>query len=424
MRRAAVALIAVAGVALVGFGATTLWYRLTGPAIPVPVVAPTDWEVARAVEGASRQVRVWPGSAKAWGMLGKVLRAHQMVSESNVCFVRAAQLDPRDPEWPHLLGRGYFSLRPDESERWLRRAVEAGGGPDSKMLLGELLVSRGKPDDAEALLKPLAAPPGHPRVAMALGQIALARGQLDDATELFERVAAAAPGFKSAHAMLAQVYTRQGRQADADRVLARAAGLTEEWYWPDKYQAAVTQVWTGEDARLTGADNLWSRGQKERAVKLLRESIALFPKSQRLRALLGERLLRQGAFADAEKELVEAIALDPSFSRAHFGLGYAVHQQGRLAEAVIHYRDALALQPDMTVAYYDLSQAYRQLNDRARAIASLRQVIRYDSGMAAAYRELAALLEEEGEPGEARIAREQAERLGAQNRVQPDPALP
>ena len=417
-------LIAVAGVGLVGFGAMTLWYRLTGPAIPVPVVAPTDWEVARAVEGATRQVRRWPGSAKAWGMLGKVLRAHQMVSESDVCFVRAAELDARDPEWAHLLGRGYFSLRPDESERWLRRAVDTGGGPDSQMLLGDLLVSRGKLDEAEALLKPLASAPVHPRVAMALGQIALARGRLDEAAEQFGRVTAAAPDFKSAHAMLAQVYTRMGREADAARSLERAAGLKEEWYWPDKYQAGVTAVWTGEDARMTGANNLWNGGRKDRAVELLRESIALFPKSQRLRALLGERLLRQGAFAEAETLLVEAIALDPSFSRAHFGLGYAVHQQGRLAEAVIHYRDALALQPDMTVAYYDLSHAYRQLNDRGRAIESLRQVIRYDPGMAAAYRELATLLEEEGLHGEAREAREQAERLGAPNRVQPDPALP
>jgi hypothetical protein len=65
-----------------------------------------DSAVARAIEEASAAVRGNPESGAAWGQLGMVLQAHDLLTESCACFDEASRWDPREARWPYFRGPG------------------------------------------------------------------------------------------------------------------------------------------------------------------------------------------------------------------------------------------------------------------------------------------------------------------------------
>jgi tetratricopeptide (TPR) repeat protein len=404
---------AATGVLLLAYGSVGLWYRLTGPAIPSPDTTNTDPAVVTALSTARRSVERRPGSADAWGHLGKVLRIHEFFAESDVCFARAAELNPRDPRWPYFLGRGQRGRDREKAEQYLKGAVALGGNVFSPhFLLGELLLDEGRIDEAEPLFTQiLAREPGNPRAIFANARIAVAREKPDDAIAGLERVVAAAPTVKAAHSLLAQLYARQGRKELADREAAVAATLPEESTWIDPYQQELVAVWTGLEARLAVAQAMWSSGQQRQTIPLLRAVVKDYPSSARAQFVLGDRLNRLKEFADAEAPLREAGRIDPDFSRAHFELGYSLQQQGKVVPAADAYREAIRLQPDFALAYYDLSYSLATQRDIPGAVAALQDAVRYAPGLMPAYARLGDLLRSQGRAREARDVLDQAAAL-------------
>jgi tetratricopeptide (TPR) repeat protein len=403
-RRSLVALLcAVAGAVLLAYGGIGLWYRLTGPSIPAPDTMNTDPAVVTALAAARRSVERRPGSADAWGDLGKVLRIHEFFAESDVCFARAAELNPRDPRWPYFLGRGQRGRDRGKAEQYLKQAVALGGGVFSPhFLLGELLLDEGRLDEAEPLFRQiLGSEPDDARAIFAMARIAVARDRPDEAVAGLERVIALAPTVKAAHSLLAQLYARQGRQALADREAAAGAVLGEESAFTDQYQQELVAKWTGLEARLAVAQAMWTSGQQRQTILFLRAVVKDYPSSSRAQFLLGDRLNRLMEFADAEASLREAVRVDPGVSRAHFELGYSLQQQGKVVPAAEEYREAIRLQPDFAVAYYDLSYGLTAQRDIDGAISALRDAVRYEPGLTQAYARLAELLKGVGRDGEA-----------------------
>ncbi|HET9833017.1 MAG TPA: tetratricopeptide repeat protein [Vicinamibacterales bacterium] len=404
---------AAAGVLLLAYGSVGLWYRVTGPAIPSPDTTNTDPAVVTALSTARRSVERRPGSADTWGHLGKVLRIHEFFGESDVCFARAAELNPRDPRWPYFLGRGQRGRDREKAEQYLKQSVALGGNVFSPhFLLGELLLDEGRIDEAEPLFTQiLAHEPGNPRALFANARIAVAREKPGDAIAGLERVVAAAPTVKAAHSLLAQLYARQGRKDLADREAAVAATLAEESTWIDPYQQELVAVWTGLEARLAVAQAMWSSGEQHQTIPLLRAVVNDYPSSARAQFVLGDRLNRLKEFADAEAPLREAGRIDPDFSRAHFELGYSLQQQGKVVPAADAYREAIRLQPDFALAYYDLSYSLATQRDIPGAIAALQDAVRYGPGLTPAYARLADLLRSQGREREARDVLDQAAAL-------------
>ena len=79
----------------------------------------------------------------------------------------------------------------------------------------------------------------------------------------------------------------------------------------DAYQAAVTLAPTQEQFRLDLAFE-WIKHQNFRlAIDLLEKSVALFPKSAKVRTLLGIANYAEGEIKDAETAFEDAIAVDP-----------------------------------------------------------------------------------------------------------------
>lgn len=226
---------AILGTVILVKGVIGLYYRFTGPPIPAPDLAELDPKVVKAIKVGQDLVARNPGSAEAWGHLGKVLRAHDIIPESNVCFRRTEELDPADPRWPYLLGRGLLPSHPEEALACLQRAVERGDAVFSpRLYLAEQLIDRGRLDEAEALVRVvLDKEPDDPRAHQDMGRIALRRNQLEQSLDHLLRSAAKAPDARATHATLAQVHSRMGNAKAAAEELRRMAPLDEEWSWPD-----------------------------------------------------------------------------------------------------------------------------------------------------------------------------------------------
>ena len=90
------------------------------------------------------------------------------------------------------------------------------------------------------------------------------------------------------------------------------------------------------------------------------------------RALLqGDRLLREGRYAQAVQKLEQAAQLLPKDARAWNHLGLACHAAGQTDEAVKAYQQALALDRNLAATHYNLGCLYLEQNNTAAALAEL-----------------------------------------------------
>lgn len=399
----------IVGLALVLYGSRGLFYRFTGPSIPLPNLQGADPRVAAIVSTTTDAVKRAPQSAEAWATLGKVLRAHEFDAESNVAFRRAVELDPEEPRWTYLLARGVRLSNPDEAIVLLRQSAQhTDRVMTPQLLLGELLLDRGEVDEAEKVFRSvLARDADNPRAYLGLGRIAFGRGHVDAALDHLQRSLKLESRATETHSMLAQVYGRLGRTAEAEKERQEAT-RRGEWYWEDQYQDEVFELWVGLKAQLTVARNRWTSGDRDGAIELLQQTVRDYPDSSRAHFMLGDELNRLGRPAEALAPLRAAVRLDPKSSSAHFELGYALHRTGDPFAAEASYRTAIGLQPNYAVAYYNLSYALEEKADRPGAIEAIRQALRYEPAFTRANQRLAELLERSGQPGAARAARAQS----------------
>src|ERR1019366_8308866 len=87
-------------------------------------------------------------SGRAWGELGKVLRAYDYYDASDVCFTQAQRFDPNEPRWPYYLGLSQTLRNPEDALPFLRRAVVLSdkydrGNDAPRLRLAETLLQTG-----------------------------------------------------------------------------------------------------------------------------------------------------------------------------------------------------------------------------------------------------------------------------------------
>jgi tetratricopeptide (TPR) repeat protein len=384
---------------LLALGGRSLWRRLTAPPPPEIDLGGVDPQVVRVVSEAREMVRKHPYSAEAWGMLGKVLRAHDYNAEADACFDRAEALDPEDARWPYLIARGPRGTDPDDALPYLERAAQRCGAVSvPRLVLAEVLLDKGRLEEAEAQFRAvLEREPGNARAHLGLGRLALARGDLEGAREHLSRSALGAPKVKVTHALLAEVNRRTGDADAAAEELRAMAGLTDDPAWPDPYLDEVMKVWAGLKARLLLAEDLHQRGLNEESLQLLRRLTQDYPDDHRPFFNLGRILTSLGRGAEAEGPLRTAARLVPDKGLIPFELGHALQEQGKDDEAVACYRTALRLQPSLAMAHYNLSFILTARGDREGARHELREAVRYKPDFALGYRHLGDLLARDGE---------------------------
>ncbi|HEY6001049.1 MAG TPA: glycosyltransferase family 39 protein [bacterium] len=148
---------------------------------------------------------------------------------------------------------------------------------------------------------------------------------------------------------------------------------------------------------------LWHdrHGERDRALALLREAVAVQPARVDIRRNLGLTLLEGGRTAEGLAELEEVLRRAPGDVGALDALGQGYLQLGRYAEAEAVARRSIARAPADALGHYHLGQALAQTGRIVEAEAPLRRAVELAPRAFSGTYSLAQLLERLGHPGEA-----------------------
>jgi tetratricopeptide (TPR) repeat protein len=375
---------AVAGALLVLALGLWLWLR-PRPDPPLPDLTDVDPEVAELIADARRGVVKAP-SARTWGHLGMVFRAHDFAEESNHCFREAERLNPRDARWPYLQGLTVVLTDPEAGIPYLERAVERCGDEPlaPRLRLAEVLLERGRLQEAQSHLEQaLGRQPDNLRARLGLGRLALLREQWRAGLEPLAACQEDGHARRLAHTLQAEAWGRLGEAERARAEQDQAAKLPEDERWPDPFVDEVLRLQRGLRARLETADGLKRGGRSEQALELLKDTADKYPRSVKAHLLLGEVYLQLGRPDLAEPSYRHAVQADPDAAEAWFSLGVA-QAEDRPREAADSFRRAVRLKPNHAWAHFNLGQMLKKLGDPAGAADEFRAALRCRPDYAAA----------------------------------------
>jgi Flp pilus assembly protein TadD len=202
-----------------------------------------------------RAVVLRPKWASGWKALGTVYAATGRHLKAQEPFLKACELDRREPDACYYLARNHYLLnqfdealerfrsllgddpqpwrihngiglaleglgRIGEAERAFGRAIErergrASPNEDPRINLGNLLLRSGRIEDSLAVLeRAVAAKPNSPRAHFELGKLLQQQNRNEESRDHLERALELDPRHSGTHALLGKVYYRLG---DAQR---------------------------------------------------------------------------------------------------------------------------------------------------------------------------------------------------------------
>lgn len=117
------------------------------------------------------------------------------------------------------------------------------------------------------------------------------------------------------------------------------------------------------EALVARGERLLEAGAPEEAEAILREAVALQPRSARAHSKLGVALARQGRYEEAVEAFRRALESDPLYAPAYSNLGAVYHELGRLDDALTAYQKAIEVDPDYWIAHQNLAALHKQRGD-------------------------------------------------------------
>jgi tetratricopeptide (TPR) repeat protein len=159
---------------------------------------------------------------------------------------------------------------------------------------------------ANEMRSALALAPADAGLQTATAAAELQAGPLDDALAH----ARAAGGTAAGQALIADIQEKRGQYLDAVKA----------------YQAAVALDPGREQFRIALALELVQHYTFEPAIAVLQQAAPRFPKSARIRTLLGVALYAAGRFDEAETSMTDALALDPGLEPVYGYLAQAAFE--------------------------------------------------------------------------------------------------
>jgi tetratricopeptide (TPR) repeat protein len=357
----------------------------------------------RAAEAAAADREATPERvAAAYGELGRVCLAHEVVEAARASLANAAALAPDDRRWPYLAGvLEQGEGRVDEAAARFARALDlAPDDPATLVRLGEIDLERDRPDDARrrfarALAIPAAAAAAH----FGLGRAAAAAGDPAAAVDHFERALAAQPAASAVRYPLGVALRDLGRRERAVEQLAAAGDREVEF--PDPLIDELSELVTGARSYLRRAERAREEGDLERALQHYRLAVEADPEFALARLGLGTALGERGELGAAIAHLRRAADLDPALPEAHFNLATALLRLGRRDEALAALDRVLALDPGHHDARLRRAALWRDRGEPERARADLEAILARDPLDPGALANLAVLLARQGRAAEA-----------------------
>ncbi len=243
--------------------------------------------------------------------------------------------------------RQAVALKPDMADAW--RA------------LGELLFLAGDAQGAEAAFAEYGrASVTDPRLGEAAD--ALFQGRLDRAERCLRRHLTAEPADTTALRLLAEVFVRQMRSADAEILLAHCLELDPGL----------------DDVRFSYANALFQQQKAARAVPHVELLLAAKPRDPAYRNLLAACLALVGEYERVNGLYEGLLAEYGKQPKIWLNYGHALRTVGRQAEAVAAYKRCIALAPGLGEAYWSLANLKVASFTTEEEAAMLRQVARPD----------------------------------------------
>ncbi len=335
-------------------------------------------------EGRSRLDSAFRGGdrgelADAFGGLGELYHAYQLLPPAVACYGNAERLDGESFLWPYYLGAAHQALADlDAAGRSLERALELRpGDPAALLRLGEVELARGDPAAAGSRFRPLLAAE---RLAAAahfgLGRAATAAGDPQAAVEHFTAVLELQPAAGSVHHSLGMALRQLGRpQAAAAELERKGSGAVRS---PDRLMDRLEELAESSGAYLRRGNRALMDHRLDEAAGLFRRAVAADPGNVAARRNLALALLRGGDVDAALDELREGAEATPEDVWIHFDLGNAYLKKGLAEQAVRAFRRAVELAPDFTSAHFNLANALIGLERWEEARPHLEAVLEAD----------------------------------------------
>ena len=302
---------------------------------------------------ARRLARDNPGDPNVGLALGEVFLAERRADDAIEALTRVVAAAPEEAEGHVLLARAQrMAGQGEEAEASLRRALELRPGQTSaRLLLGYVLLDRGKYEEADELYRELGDAGRSVLLPARLGRVEalLGMGEIEDAKVQFERVRREdreLPSVRSIWARVALADGRPGEAVSALRPLAEQEGATPDTialYGDALYAAGETtaasevyeraiEIDAGHPEALIGFAQVLLRGEKhrdaeanlERAERSLESRVRAPALRARLLVLRGRVHLEKRDTRDARDVLRAATEIEGCPAEAFFWLGEAL----------------------------------------------------------------------------------------------------
>jgi len=340
----------------------------------------------------------------AYGELARLFHAYELFASAEPAYRNAAQLQPSQASWPHLLGYLYqqtgrfepaaerlaaaLRLRPENRAAAMRLA-------DVSLELNRLVDAR---EQYASLLDvfPAAARRG-------LGEVSLRERRYREAVEHFAIALERAPQAGAVRYSLAMAYRGLGRLDEARAQLERRGPGTVSA--ADPVVDALVSLIRGERLLVIQGSRAYAAGRFDDAIAAFERALAVAPASVPARVNLASALVRLERRDEAIEVLSSMRRANPGDEDSVVGLAILLAERQRFGEAIAVLDDAHRGFPGRaatatTLARLLASSPELARRDGARALELAMEVYQADPG--ASHAETVALaLAELGRCGEA-----------------------
>jgi len=358
----------------------------SSPGNPDPPTAPTDsvdFAITNAFNTAREKILENRSSHYAWGKLGMICIAHELMPEAIVSLKRAIELKPDYPAWHYCLALAIHDSNLQKALEHLEKSADLAkdSPPAPRLMLAEKLLELDKLNLAAKHIQIiLDKNPTNGRALLAQGRLLYEKGDDRKAIAALERSLLNAPGRKRARLIMAKAYLRLGDEAMAEKIQKSAEPLRFRG-WPDPYRSDINTHRTGLKRLLSQADIAMGYNRPKETIKLAEAATKDYPKSEQAWIMLGRGHLRLRHLEEAHAAFDTALKINPKSADTMFRKGVAFIYSKEFKKGELLYNKALKIKPDFTLAYFNLGQCLAKQDDLPGAIEALRNAIRFDPNL-------------------------------------------